>query len=89
MAVQITRIRQTGTTHASITNYEWNQNGRISAWTKAEGVAWVRRYPGQTYVSDGWNTSIVYVVESGPGAPYLRTRADNVWTDNLLSLPRF
>jgi hypothetical protein len=32
-------------------------------------------------------TSTVQIVYPGAGVPYLRTRADGVWNDNLLSLP--
>ena len=40
-------------------------------------------------VSDGTTKTSVGVVREGSKPPYIRSYADNKWTDNLLSLPRF
>ena len=40
-------------------------------------------------VSDGTTRVAVGVWRESGKIPYLRTYADNKWTDNLLSLPRF
>lgn len=47
-------------------------------WINAGNTAWVRDGQGQVQVG---------VVDANP--PYLRTYADNRYTDNLLSLPRY
>jgi hypothetical protein len=50
-------------------------------------VEWLTANPGQAYVSDGARHVLVGVVDATP--KYIRTYADNVWTDNLLALPRY
>lgn len=44
---------------------------------------------GKAYVESGTSTVAVGVVKPSNGEPYLRTYANGVWTDNLLSLPKF
>jgi len=52
-------------------------------------VAWIEDKDGKAYVDDGRGHRVsVGVVEPSHEPKYLRTYADGVWTDNLLSLPR-
>ena len=52
-------------------------------------IAWIENDNGKAYVEDRWgNRSDVGVVTPTRGEKYLRTHADGVWTNNLLSLPR-
>lgn len=54
-------------------------------FTVAEVVALIRAKSDTFFVLDGYgNRANVGVVEANP--PYIRTYADSVWTDNLLSL---
>lgn len=52
----------------------------------AEVVAYINK-GNSVKVSDGKTTVEVDVVNANP--PYIRTKADNKWTDNLLALPRY
>jgi hypothetical protein len=54
----------------------------IVAWLEAHGA-------NEAVVADGADHVQVAVVRSDSGAPYIRTQADGVWTDNLLALPTF
>lgn len=83
---QITCINlsQNGTGHEHITHV-----GSGSQWrnTVAEVVAWIKSNANTFYVMDSvGNRADVGVVEPVGRTPYLRTYADRVWTDNLLSL---
>jgi hypothetical protein len=49
-------------------------------------VEWINS-GGEAFVSSGARVLRVGVVNALP--PYIRTYADQVWTDNLLALPRF
>lgn len=54
-------------------------------YTVAEVVSFIRSKTDNFYVLDAkGNRANVGVVEVNP--PYIRTYADSVWTDNLLSL---
>lgn len=78
-------LSHTGRTHEHITHV-----GNPSAWTSRLTVARVIEMilgpEGHTfYVQDAaGNQANVMVAEATPR--YIRTRKDNVWTDNLLSL---
>jgi hypothetical protein len=77
-------LSQNGTQHEHITYV-----GNGSQWrnTVAEVVAWIKSNANTFYVQDSrGNRANVGVVEPAGRAPYLRTYADGVWTDNLLSL---
>ncbi|THA81205.1 DUF3892 domain-containing protein [Streptomyces sp. A0592] len=93
MAIQITAVRLTagGTTHEHITHLWWtNQtSGDTGNSTRAQIVDWIENKSGKAYTSDaaGHRTEVV-VVTPARGEKYLRTRADGVWTNNLLALPR-
>lgn len=93
MTVQITHIRFAGTTkdHQQITDYQWREDGTSStgANTKAAMVDWIESKNGVAYVSNGITKANVGVVNPHTGSSHLRTYADGIWSDNLLSLPTF
>lgn len=57
-------------------------------FTKEEVIRLIESKSAIFYVTDPYSGKIVYVgvVKENGKAPYLRTYADGVWTDNLLSL---
>ena len=90
MSLKITHVRFSGTskTHQSIVRYKW-QNEQTAATgdnDKPSMIDWINK-GGQAFVVSGANRAQVLVVNDNP--PYLRTKADNTWTDNLLALPTF
>lgn len=92
MARRITHVRHGGTakTHESITAYKWHDDRTgIGQDSKPVMVDWVDNNRGQANVSNGYARATAGVVRPATGNPYLRTYADGVWTDNLLSLPAF
>ncbi|MFF5372852.1 DUF3892 domain-containing protein [Streptomyces sp. NBC_00481] len=94
MAIQITAVRLStgGTTHEHITHLRWTSqtSGNTGDSTRAQVVDWIENQAGKAYTSDraGHRTEVA-VVTPTRGEKYLRTRADGVWTNNLLALPRF
>lgn len=77
-----------GQRHEHIAAIRWrnaatNQTGQS---TRAVMVDWIRK-GGDARVTDGVRSVQVGVVNVTP--PYIRTHADGIWTDNLLSLPRY
>ncbi|MCU1585966.1 MAG: hypothetical protein JWM49_2522 [Microbacteriaceae bacterium] len=54
--------------------------------TKAWMVDWVRKNPLIAYVKGPTKAAYVYAIANPSGNPYLRTAADNEWSDHLLSL---
>lgn len=92
MAIQITAVRLSGgTKHEHIIRLWWTNpaTGKTGDNTRAEIVSWIEDKKGQAYTSDtGGHRAEVAVVTPPRGEKYLRTHADGVWTNNLLSLPR-
>ncbi|MBQ0969247.1 DUF3892 domain-containing protein [Streptomyces sp. RK23] len=97
MAIQITAVRLSGgTTHQHITRLWWTNpaTAKTGDNTRAEIVTWIEDTwiedeKGQAYTSDaGGHRAEVAVVTPPRGEKYLQTRADGVWTNNLLALPR-
>ena len=93
MAVQITHIRMSssGSGHEHITDYRWLSlaDDEVNSSSKATMVDWLDNKGGTAHVGSGAGRADVGTVHPSHGAPYLRTYADGVWTNNLLSLPRF
>lgn len=92
MAIRITAIRLSGgNTHQHIVRL-WRNNPSTGATgdnTRAEVVDWIENQNGKAYVEDSaGHRADVGVVTPEQGAKYLRTYADGVWTNNLLSLPQ-
>ncbi|KQO09694.1 hypothetical protein ASF06_05400 [Agreia sp. Leaf244] len=93
MAVQITHVRFSGfqKTHEAISTFRWKNDGDGDTGdsSKAEMVDYLDNRGGRAFVSSGANRVEVGTVHPSGGTPYLRTYADKVWTNNLLSLPTF
>ncbi|MEV4894680.1 DUF3892 domain-containing protein [Nonomuraea sp. NPDC055795] len=92
MAIRITHIRlEGGSQHEHIVRLWWTNpsTGKTGDNSRAELVKWIESENGKAYVEDArGNRADVHVVVPSHGAKYLRTKADGVWTNNLLSLPR-
>jgi len=86
------RMSSSGTGHEHIDQLKWVNPASQEIGTsdvRPTLVTWVRANPGQSFVQDSSSGVKAYVgVVEGP-PPYLRTYADGVWTNNLLSLPTF
>jgi hypothetical protein len=78
-----------GSSHQHISNVRWKNpdTDATGQTTRAEMVDWIKNKGGKAYVCGGGHLARVLVVNASP--PYIRTRADGAWTDNLLALPRF
>jgi len=78
-----------GSRHEHITEVRWENpaNAKTGKSTRAEMVKWIRDEKGDARVRDGQGWVQVGVVEASP--PYIRTYADDRWTDNLLALPKY
>jgi len=87
--VYITNIRMSsgGTSHEHIASVKWRNpaDGATGENTISAMVNWIEKENGVAKVTDGHRTVSVGVVNH----TYLRTFADNVWSDNLLALPRY
>ena len=90
MSVRVThrRMWQGGWSNEHIVAVRWlsDQDSSIGESTRETMVNWVRD-GGYAYVQGSQSRSQVGVVDATP--PYLRTYANGIWNDNLLSLPTF
>ena len=94
MSVRITCINKSGgyhqDPHHAISNLGWTNEGtgKTGKNTRLEMYNWLKNDKGVAYVQD-WqgNKAYVYPRENSHGTQFVQTYADNVWTDNLLSLP--
>jgi Protein of unknown function (DUF3892) len=77
-----------GEYHEHIESVRWrNPNtGASGQALRSQMVRWIEE-GGKAYVASDANTVRVGVVDADP--PYIRTYADGLWTNNLLSLPRY
>ncbi|MBE1514742.1 DUF3892 domain-containing protein [Nesterenkonia halotolerans] len=93
MAVEITHVRYgaTSKTESQIVAYQWRNpdDGHSGSSNKLIMVDRVENKRGTAYVETGGFRASVAVVRPDQGQPYLRTRADQAWTNNLLQLPEF
>ena len=91
MAVYIIkRHMEGGSEHRHIAKVMWEEKvgSKTDTSTTAQMVDWIRNKGGEAFVKDSSNREVaVGWVDETP--PYLRTHADGVPTDNLLSLPEF
>jgi hypothetical protein len=79
-----------GSRHEHIASVRWRNpaTGATGQSTVEQMVAFLEASnDNRAQVSDGTRRVEVGVVDGSP--KYLRTHADGVWTDNLLSLPRY
>ena len=91
MAIEITDVRLSGgSQHEHITHVRWRgiETGKSDSSTVATVVDWIND-DGTAWVGTGADRIRVRVVRPVSGLRYLRTYADGLWTNNLLSLPRF
>lgn len=92
MAIRVTAIRlYSGSTHEHISRLWWvnPSTGAVGNNTRAEVVAYIDDDNGKVFVEDPRGMRVdVSVVKPKYGAKYLRTSADGMWTNNLLSLPQ-
>jgi hypothetical protein len=89
--VYITEVHMSGggPGHEHIANVRWRNpdTGATGENTRAQMVAWLNE-GGEARVRDRYGDDVrVHVVDASP--PYIQTYADGVWTNNLLSLPRY
>lgn len=94
MAIRITCInKQQGyhqDPHHAIESLGWIQDGTGQTYksTRLEIYDWLKNRNGVAYVIDSYgNKAYVSPRENNNGTQYVQTQADNVWTNNLLSLP--
>jgi hypothetical protein len=80
-----------GERHEHIAAVRWRNpnDGKTGENTRQSMVDWIEQKKGDARVTDGTREVRVGVVHPDSGAPYLRTYADKVWTDNLLALPTY
>jgi hypothetical protein len=78
-----------GEQHENIAEVKWENasNGQSGVAPKAEMVSYVKANPGNAVVQDSTSTIPLEIFDADP--PYVRTRADDKWTDNLLALPKY
>lgn len=81
MQLQITAISKHHHSHEGITHY-WTGE---TPWSRPEAVSASRNGTVAFYTLDGAKKVPAEVVEANP--PYLRSRKDGKWADNLLALP--
>lgn len=89
--IYITHIRMSppsSLSHEHITHVYWGEHGTSSegAWTRQQAVDWINS-GGEARVHGNPFDVKVMVIHAQP--PYIRTVANGIQTDNLLSLPRF
>ena len=89
MAVYVTAITPAGASqHEHIAGVWWldSENSTSNQMSTAQAIEWIRD-GNKLWVAGTTGAAEVQIVNAQP--PYLRTVADNSYTDNLLSLPRF
>jgi hypothetical protein len=94
MAVRITCInKQAGyhqDPHHAIEYLGWvnEETGESGKSARVLMYDWLKNKGGVAYVFDKFgNKAFLYARENAAGTRFVQTYADNVWTDNLLSLP--
>ncbi len=90
--IEITAIHlQGGDGHEQISAVQWRCAATSVGQASREAIVqWLgESAQNVAVVADGHGTAQVVVVHRPAGSPYLRARLDGVWTDHLLSLPRF
>lgn len=94
MAIRITCINKSGGDHQdphhAISDLGWvnDQDGVPGKSTRLQVYDWIKNQNGVAYVTDRYGNRVnVGTREHANGTKYLQTYADQVWTDNLLSLP--
>jgi hypothetical protein len=89
MTVYVTAITPASAQqHPHLGGIRWldSSNSTSNTMTTGQAVDWLHR-GHKLYVAGEGGAVEVKVVAAVP--PYLRSLANNTWTDNLLALPRF
>ncbi len=76
--------------HAAIISLGWVEDGtgKSGKWAREKVYNWIKNERGVAYVLDQrGNKAYLYGRENIYGTKFVQTYADQVWTDNLLSLP--
>lgn len=83
--VQITCINKAprDDTHHGITHLG-NSQGK---WTRAQVIGWINSQEHSFFTMVAGKRANIGVYDDNTRNPYLRTYADNQWTNNLLALP--
>jgi Protein of unknown function (DUF3892) len=83
------RHMEGGADHEHIAAVRWHnpENGTVGETSREALIAWIDRERGKACVEEGDTIAVVAVIPAHP--PYLRTHADNQWTDHLLALPEY
>lgn len=92
MAIQITAVQlDGGLGHEHIARLRWTSDTQSDMEsTRAQIAEWIEDSNGTAYTDDGrGHRAWVAVRTPERGPKYLQTHADNVWTNNLLALPRW
>ena len=94
MSVRITCINKDNgnhdNPHEAITALGWvnEQSGQTGISSRLEMYEWIKNKGGEAYIRDrNGNTAKVGTDVAPSGTKFVRTYADKIWTDNLLSLP--
>jgi hypothetical protein len=90
--IEITAIRfEGGNEHEHITHVLWRSAATALGHSPSRAIVdWLdESTDNQAVIADHSTTVPVAVVRRPNEPPYLRTRADGTWTDQLLSLPTF
>jgi hypothetical protein len=76
--------------HETITEYQW-LDGTEAKWTaKAGMVEWLDRPNNSAATMTATGSSAPVFVRREQGKyPYLQTKADSKWSNNLLALPKY
>ncbi|OIQ79912.1 hypothetical protein GALL_383450 [mine drainage metagenome] len=92
MSIRFTAVHMSagGYLHEHIADLKWVnlQDASSGESTRATLVKWIDD-GNSAFVQGNTGAIPVETVHPSSGAAYLRTRANGVWSDNLLSLPRY
>ncbi|MEV6906012.1 DUF3892 domain-containing protein [Amycolatopsis sp. NPDC051071] len=92
MAIKIIASRlEGGKFHENITKLRWSNpgSGETGESFVSAIVAWIEDDDGKAYVDEGIRRVAVEIIKPTFGPKFLRTKADGIWKNNLLDLPRF
>lgn len=94
MAVKITCIKKANGQHenayTAIESMKWSEDGsgKTGSSTRLEMYNWIKNDKGEAYVKDAFgNMAVLITAETSGGTKYVKTKSDNVKSDNLLNLP--
>lgn len=94
MATQITAVRmEGGIEHRHIAGCHVLDRGPTPDFSTTKKVSWVidQIDAGKKFFTRDWQGTVadVVVIKADDGTRYIRTKADNKLSDNLLRLPRY